>query len=283
MALNQPSTGLRLLPDGRALGFTQSGNPGAPPVVYCHGWPGSGDEVTLLRDPPAWLIAPDRPGHGRSTPHAGGLLDWARDVAALADALGIGRFRVAGVSGGAPYALALASALPARVAAVALVNPVPPPGTVAASDGAVRHLFRLGRHPRLAAVVLGAARLGVRSRLARHAHRLARFLPESDGAALTPATTTLLLSAWRHGLRPGIAGALHDALLLARPWGFALQSIAAPVLVWQGGQDSIVPPGCAEAFRAIPHARIEIVPDAGHYALPLSHGRAILVALASAG
>jgi pimeloyl-ACP methyl ester carboxylesterase len=271
------------LPDGRTLGFTLHGDRAAPPVLYCHGWPGSGDEARLLRDPPAWLIAPDRPGYGQSTPRqAGSLLDWAGDVAVLVDALGIARFCVAGVSGGAPYALALAAALPARVAAVALVNPVPPPDTAAASDGAVRHLFRLGRHPRLAAFVLATARLVVRPGLARHAHLFGHLLPESDRAALNPETTTLLLAAWRHGLSPGVAGAVHDAVLLARPWGFALEKVTAPVLVWQGGADSMVPPGCAAAFAALPHASIRIVPDAGHYALPLGHGHAMLAALARA-
>lgn len=272
------------LPDGRTLGFTLHGDPAAPPVVYCHGWPGSGDEVKLLRDPPAWLIAPDRPGYGQSTPqHAGSLLDWAGDVAALANALGIGRFSAVGVSGGAPYALALASAWPRRVTAVALVNPVPPPDTLAARHGAVRHLFRLGRQPRLAALVFTPARWLVCSGLARHAHHLARVLPAADRAALTPATVSHLREIWRAALRPGIAGVLHDAQLLAKPWGFALDPISAPVLVWQGGQDRIVPPGCIDAFRTLPRARMEIVPEAGHYALPLCHGRAILAALASGG
>lgn len=270
------------LPDGRVLGFALQGDPAAPPVVYCHGWPGSRLEAALLPDPPAWLIAPDRPGYGLSSAQAEpSLLGWAADIAVLADRLRIGRFLVAGVSGGAPYALALASALPARVAAVALVNPVPPPDTVAASQGTVRQLFRLGRHPRLATGLLMAARVLARSRPALLAHLLLRHAPESDRAALTPARTEALLAGWREGLRQGIAGARDDARLLARPWGFALDRITVPVLLWHGDQDAVVPVGCVNAFMALPGLRLRIVADAGHYALPLGEGRAILAALAS--
>jgi pimeloyl-ACP methyl ester carboxylesterase len=64
----------------------------------------------------ARIITADRPGFGFSDPRPGRTLtDWARDVAELADALGIRRFFLAGVSGGGPYVLACAHALPDRV------------------------------------------------------------------------------------------------------------------------------------------------------------------------
>lgn len=278
------TTGHCTLPDGRMMGYALHGDPAAAPVLYCHGWPGSRLDIGLLADPPVRLIAPDRPGYGLSSPHSGhGLLGWAQDVAVLADQLGVARFRVVGVSAGAAYALALASTLASRVRAVALVNAVPPPDTAHAQAGAVRHLFRLGRHPRAARVVLAAARTLLQSPLSRHAHLLARFLPEADRAALTRETTAALLDAWREGVRPGVAGLLADAALLAHPWGLALPRIDVPVLIWHGAQDSLVPAGCTQAFRALPQARITIVPDAGHYAVPLRNGSAILAALASAG
>jgi pimeloyl-ACP methyl ester carboxylesterase len=43
------------------------------------------------------------------------MVDWADDVAELAEALEIDRFAVAGTSSGGPYALACAVKLPARV------------------------------------------------------------------------------------------------------------------------------------------------------------------------
>jgi len=44
--------------------------------------------------------------------------DWPGDVAALADALAIGRFAVAGHSSGGPYAVGCAALLPERVTAL---------------------------------------------------------------------------------------------------------------------------------------------------------------------
>ena len=60
------------------------------------------------------LIAPDRPGMGRSDPQPGHVVaDWPADVAALADTLGLETFGVVGWSAGTPYAFACA-AFPSR-------------------------------------------------------------------------------------------------------------------------------------------------------------------------
>src|SRR5262245_1689679 len=64
------------------------------------------------------VIAPDRPGYGGCSPQPGRALeDSPDDVAALADALGIDRFLVAGHSTGGAYAIACAALLPDRVRA----------------------------------------------------------------------------------------------------------------------------------------------------------------------
>src|SRR5918996_1163589 len=73
-------------------------------------------------------VVVDRPAFGDSDPHPGRTVaDFARDVEQLADALGLWRFGVVGVSAGAPYALACAWAMPDRVAATAAVSSLPPP------------------------------------------------------------------------------------------------------------------------------------------------------------
>ena len=68
------------------------------------------------------LITYDRPGYGRSTRHHGrSVADAARDIADIADALGIERFAVVGRSGGGPHALACAALLPERTARIAVL------------------------------------------------------------------------------------------------------------------------------------------------------------------
>jgi len=80
---------LLALPDGRSLAYAEFGDPDGRPVLFFHATPG------------VRLIAPDRPGVGRSTPQPHRrLLDWPDDVRHLADALGLERFAVVGFSNG---------------------------------------------------------------------------------------------------------------------------------------------------------------------------------------
>src|ERR671923_836728 len=98
-------------PDGRKLGVHEGGARDGPVVLVQQGTPMSG----LLFEPHAQdaeergirLLAYDRPGYGGSTPAPGrSVADAAADVCAIADALGIERFAVWGISGGGPHALA---------------------------------------------------------------------------------------------------------------------------------------------------------------------------------
>jgi pimeloyl-ACP methyl ester carboxylesterase len=50
-----------------------------------------------------------------------------------------------------------------------------------------------------------------------------------------------LLEADRHALTPGIDGWLDDDIAFIRDWGFALESIARPVLLLHGEDDRFVP------------------------------------------
>ena len=129
MYLGSPKNSTITLPDGRRLGCAEYGDPDAMPVLYCHGFPSCRLEPSMLPVSGIRLIALDRPGYGLSDPLPGRtLLDWPRDVAAAADALGLGRFAVAGVSGGAPYAAACAALLKDRVMGLALICGIAPPG-----------------------------------------------------------------------------------------------------------------------------------------------------------
>src|SRR2546423_12871633 len=121
------------LPDGRTLGFACSGAADGTPVLYFHGAVGSSldrcDEIEALvaRVGVRWIVV-QRPGFGASCLSPGRSLDaWPRDIGCLADALGLGELRIVGVSAGAPYALAAAARLGARVRAVAAVSALGPP------------------------------------------------------------------------------------------------------------------------------------------------------------
>src|SRR5262245_55410107 len=119
------------LSDGRYLAYDEYGDPDGTPVIFNHGRADS----RLIRHPDeavtaalgVRVIAADQPGVGGSSPHPDRtMVDWAKDVEELANALGLGTVNVAGHSGGAPHALAIPYRLADRVGTIALASPLVP-------------------------------------------------------------------------------------------------------------------------------------------------------------
>jgi pimeloyl-ACP methyl ester carboxylesterase len=136
------------LRDGRALGYAQYGDPGGPPIFFFHGSPGSRiqrhPDASIARELGARIITMDRPGYGLSDfQPARTLLDWPADVAQLADALGIDHFAAIGLSGGGPYLLACAYAMPDRLCSAIVVSGMGPLDEPDALEG-VMPSMRLG-------------------------------------------------------------------------------------------------------------------------------------------
>lgn len=97
--LDNTTSSTLTLPSGRKLGYAQYGALAGKPVFFFHGLPGSRLDGAyfdaLGKELGARIIAPDRPGCGWSSAQAGrSLLDWPRDVEALARELGIEAFAV---------------------------------------------------------------------------------------------------------------------------------------------------------------------------------------------
>src|ERR1700682_3079385 len=104
-------------------------------VFWHHGTPNLGEPPVPLLPTSAergirW-VSHDRPGYGGSTPHPGrDVASAAADVAAIADALGIGRFAVMGHSGGGGHALACGALLSERVIGAVNISGLAPYGAV---------------------------------------------------------------------------------------------------------------------------------------------------------
>ncbi|PJB65604.1 MAG: hypothetical protein CO094_09585 [Anaerolineae bacterium CG_4_9_14_3_um_filter_57_17] len=117
------------LPDGRRLGYDEHGAPDGAPIFYLHGLPSSRLEAKLylsedlLQSLNVRLIAVDRPGMGLSDfQPKRRLLDFPRDLLALADHLNIERFSILAYSLRGPYGLACAFAIPERLHKVGIVS-----------------------------------------------------------------------------------------------------------------------------------------------------------------
>jgi len=116
--------------NGQRVAFSEYGDPNGEPVMFCHGWPSSRLMAQFTHDAARELgvriISPDRPGIADSSLVAERkLLDWPPLVSELANFLKLEKFRALGISGGAPYAYALAWAMPERVRVIAVVSGAP--------------------------------------------------------------------------------------------------------------------------------------------------------------
>lgn len=255
------------LTGGRTLRVHDSGDPGqsrAFTVFWHHGTPQTGAPLAPLLASTAErgmrLISYGRPSYGGSSPLPGrNVASAAADVAAAADALGVGRFAVMGASGGGPHALACAALLPGRVTgAVCMASPAP------FSAEGLEFFAGMADDSGLRAALAG--------REARERHEdTAEFDPTSfndrDYATLNDTWLSL-------GQDVGVAaaagpdGAIADDLALVAPWGFRVADIPAPVLLVQGGQDRVIPPSHASwLLGQLQDGELWLRPGDGHIAI----------------
>jgi pimeloyl-ACP methyl ester carboxylesterase len=266
--------------DGRELRIVEAGAADGLAVLVHNGTPMS----RLLFQPCVEdaeergirLIGYDRPGYGGSTPHPGrNVADAARDVAAIADALDIDRLATWGISGGGPHALACAALLPERVvaaASLASIAPYPAKGLDWFGGMGEANVAEFGltlegrealkpflRHERDAMLAAGPAGL---------ANAMRTLLSPTDHAVFTGETADYMFEAFRAGSEERLDGWLDDDLAFAKPWGFELEQIEVPVLLWQGAEDRFVPFAHGEWLaRRIPAVDARLSRDDGHLTL----------------
>ncbi len=221
------------------LAHTALGPADGAPVVYLHGLIGtslrscaevaSAVEATGVR-----LLIPSRPGFGGSAMQRERTLrTTAEQLHVWADAAGLGRFALLGVSAGGPVALACAHALGARVSATAVVS-----GAAPLSDPRTaqeRWLARAARHPRLSAALAAPGVAALRA----------------SGASV-------------HGAR----ALVHDGALAIGALDFDVAEIRSEVQVWHGAQDGVVAVERALALaNALPNGHATVLLGEGHFFL----------------
>ena len=276
------------LRDGRELAYEEYGDPDGDPVLSFHGGLSSRLDAAPAHAAALSLgvriVSPDRPGMGRSTFQPGRrLLDWPPDVAALADALDIGRFAVMGWSCGGPYAAVCAAKMPDRVTTVGLLSSAVPfelIGTTKGLSGDDRILLFLVKWaPWLASALLRVSIADAsETRLFRE---IRRSFPPVDVAALKERGPVVdALAFIKESMRQGTAGCLQDYRVFGDPWGFDLAEVTAPVHIWEGAEDHTGPPEYRELLlHYLPDARLSIVPGEGHLSLLQHQAGAILADL----
>ncbi|OGM45028.1 hydrolase [Aspergillus bombycis] len=244
------------LSDGRTLGFAEYGSPQGKPLLYFHGLPACRYEIDFhelgLRHS-ARIFALDRPGMGLSTfqPNRQ-LLDWPADVKEFTSKLGLDEYRVLGGSGGGPYSLVCAKALPKEnlTGVGVLVGFAPLEAGTQGMSLQSRILWNLGRW------FSGLGGLYTDWTIVPAAHHpdskvleelLAKTVKnnfnETDSAVFDDEKVLKhAAKIVRESFRQGSQGYVQECKILTRPWGFDLREIDFPgVRLWCGDNDRNTP------------------------------------------
>jgi pimeloyl-ACP methyl ester carboxylesterase len=276
---------------GRRIGFAEFGTPHGQAVVWLHGTPGARRQIPVearrfAQEHDLRIVGIDRPGIGSSSPHLyGSMSEFALDLEAVADEIGLDELIVIGLSGGGPYALAAGHAFPDRVKAVGVLGGVAPTVGPDAIDGG---LVALGR--RLSPVIaVGRVPIGVgltgvirviKPLASPGLDLFARLSPAGDRALLErPEFKAMFLDDLLNGSRKQISAPLADVLLFSRDWGFELADVSVPVHWWHGDADHIIPfDHGVHSVTRLPDAELHVLPGESHLA-GLGAGEEILVTL----
>ena len=278
------------LSDGRSLSFARFGDPSGKPVFYFHGFPGSRLEPRSNHDAflkaGIQLLALDRPGIGHSTrKNKRKLLDWPDDVVEVAKILKLEKFSILGVSGGGPYALACARAIPGylnKVTVACGLGPIDAPNETSGMMLSNRVLFRYGKF--FPPVLHLSTFLMVRQLSSKPAKGLKKFvegLPEPDRLVLSKTDAQDFVAASAvEGVRQGSGPLLEEIGIYSRSWGFKLEDLNVPVSLFQGEVDIDVPASMARHQASlIPDCEINLYPDDGHFSLLVNHIDEIIASL----
>jgi pimeloyl-ACP methyl ester carboxylesterase len=273
---------------GRQLEVLTAGPEDGLPLVFHNGTPGGlvafGPMTAAAAARGLRTVMYARPGYGASTPQPGRrVADAAGDVAAVLDALGAEQFVSAGWSGGGPHALASAALLPERCLGAASIAGVAPYGAAGldwlggmAGENVAEFGAAAAGEAELTAFLTGAAAELRDITGGQVIAGLGELASPTDRSVLTGEFADYMAAAFRAALRSGIAGWRDDDLAFVADWGFALGT-GAPVTVWQGDQDMMVPFGHGKWLAAqLPEARAHLVPGAGHLSLAVGQFGEIL-------
>jgi pimeloyl-ACP methyl ester carboxylesterase len=230
--------------EDRQIGFAEFGDPQGRAIFWLHGTPGARRQIPMearvfAEEENIRLIGVDRPGIGSSTSYQyDNVLGFVDDLRTVADTLGIDKMAVVGLSGGGPYTLACATAMPDRVVVAGVVGGVAPTvgpdrigGGLMALGSRVAPLLQVAGYP----IGMAASTL---IRLIRPVAGPAAGLyglvsPPGDRRLMArPEIKAMFLDDLLNGSRKQLQAPFHDIVVFARDWGFRIADVKIPVRWW---------------------------------------------------
>jgi pimeloyl-ACP methyl ester carboxylesterase len=267
------ATQLLTLNDGRNLEFLSNGVEGDSAIIFHQGTLADlivfNSQLSDLANRGVRAVSFNRSGYGRSSGLDNRVVnDTGHDVAQLLDHLRVTRFVSAGVSGGGPPALA--TGLDERCAGVVTVGGLAPynqpdldfyagmkAGDILEYETARRDINELLE-------LLGPD--GPETTWCRPDQE-ALVSPEADEAKTAVAKT----------LESGLRCLVDDYSSYLSPWGFRVEDIGVPVVLFQGTLDENVPLGHGRWLaHKIPNAHLVEKIGEGHISIALRYRQEIL-------
>lgn len=264
---------------GARLAFHEYGDSGGRPIIFYHGT-GSHVHGMLLHKPGLEygfrIIAPDRPGVAQSDFRPGWtILDYAQDMADLADHLGIGSFGAIGISGAGPTLMASAFTIPDRlhfVVDLACAMPVYADPAMAGCLGKMDRFYaKLGTRLPLSVFKIPFSFLGIMQTIVKSPKSFARMFdsslcPADKELFKQPDFQYLLMRDFQELFRNGSQGPAYDAQTVYKQWGLSLSDIDIHIEVFHGTADKFVPLKFSEYLaKTAKNVRINPITDQGHF------------------
>lgn len=222
-------------------------------VIHLHGAPGSRREQHLVFPDEVLTrfgiraVSVDRPGYGNTDPLPGSRPDRAQDVLAVADALGIDRFALVGVSSGGTNALTLAALAPKRVHRLVLLSAQMPydddEAIAALQPGQSFGLpYLRGGRSELIEQYFADVRASTLANPVAGFEETTRTLSAREQAWYSqPWVRDAFVADMQEGLRVSAEGYLDDALTSVRPFEVDVSTVQCPVRAVHGTLDDWEP------------------------------------------
>jgi pimeloyl-ACP methyl ester carboxylesterase len=217
-----------------------------------------------------------------------GYSDWAKDVAFLADSLGLEKFAVVGISGGGGYAAVCAAKIPERLTQVAIAS-----GGWQIDSEAVKMIgfpmnlmWQVTKYapillPNILKMMIKMMTQPPKGGFEKDSAPPNNIMPAADHAVMAqPGRIAINQQVLSETLKQGTKGPVWDMRLYAQEWDFDVTEIQIPLTLFHGEQDKNYPLAFVQrVVNSLPYAQLITYPEDGHISTYANHFDEIAKAL----
>ena len=260
------------LSDGYKMCYAEFGEPKGEPVFMFHGNPGVRFSWDLYPGSPFLenirIIAPDRPGYGQTEFKKNALEKWPKDVAELADHLGISKFHLFAPSGGGPYALACAWKIPERIKSIGLFGSVGP-FTKESGFGVNKPLRILWSLSNQLFFLVKFQNKLMAKKARKDPFKLFKAIRDLELSGYDKKIATkkqienIFIKVFPESYLQNGIGSAYD-VTLPKNWNIPLSQIKSKVILWQAEEDFLTGNMTKYIADKLPNSELIILPKVGH-------------------